>query len=312
MSNQLNIELRDLRYFETIAELCHLGQASALLHRSQPALTKCIQRIESELGAPLFERAGRGLKLTVVGKEFYLRARKVRETSERYLGDMKDFVKGSVGKVRLGCGPITADYLLPIICGLILRQAPGVALEIMVGTNYFLKEQMREGKLDIIVGVVSSDGEFISQGIIDDIVVVAASQTHPIFQRKSFALQDLLDYQWILPTRQVASRLWLDQVFQSRGLALPAPHIETNILPYLHEVIDSTHLLCFLSRLAMSHPKVRGLLREVALPETTMVRQLGISYPRGELSPACSQVISLLNTATLNELLRQQLESAAA
>ncbi len=54
----------------------------------------------------------------------------------------------------------------------------------------------------------------------------------------------------------------------------------------------------------MAHPKVRGLLRKVALPETTMVRRLGISYRRGELSPACSQVISLLNTATLSKLLR--------
>src|SRR5690606_27957562 len=94
MRNDLNIELRDLRYFEAIAEIGHLGQASTALHRSQPALTKCIQRLEKALGVALFERKGRGLALTAVGKEFYLRTKKIREANDRYLKDMKDFIAG--------------------------------------------------------------------------------------------------------------------------------------------------------------------------------------------------------------------------
>src|SRR3546814_9771780 len=82
--------------------------------------------------------------------------------------------------VRIGCGPITADYLLPIVCALALRHAPNVSLDITIGTNYELKEAIRQERLDIIVGVISSDDEFVNQGFIDDIVVVAASQSHPI------------------------------------------------------------------------------------------------------------------------------------
>ncbi|MGC4441899.1 LysR family transcriptional regulator, partial [Streptococcus suis] len=54
------MDLRDLRYFETIAELEHIGQATERLHRTQPALTSCIRRLEAECGAPLFEKSGRG------------------------------------------------------------------------------------------------------------------------------------------------------------------------------------------------------------------------------------------------------------
>lgn len=46
------MDLRDLRYFETIAELEHIGQATERLHRTQPALTSCIRRLEAECGAP--------------------------------------------------------------------------------------------------------------------------------------------------------------------------------------------------------------------------------------------------------------------
>lgn len=295
MRNELNIELRDLRYFVTIAELRHLGQASEILHRSQPALTKCVQRLESELGAALFNRMGRGLELTAVGKEFYLRARKICETNDRYLNDMKGFIIGSVGKVRVGCGPITADYLLPIICNLVLQHAPHIALEIMIGTNYFLKEQIRQDNLDLIVGVVSNDDEFVSQAFIDDIVVVAARQEHPVFDVPALSLTHLLDYHWILPTPPVASRKWLDNVFTSHQLPRPVAHIETNSLPSIHDLIGSTDLLCFLSKLTLDHPKTRGLLQEVELKETTMTRQLGITYPHGSLTPATLKLIELLN-----------------
>ncbi|MEB2399293.1 MAG: LysR family transcriptional regulator [Alcaligenaceae bacterium] len=295
MRNGLNIELRDLRYFETIAELKHLGQASEALHRTQPALTKCIHRLEEALGAPLFDRKGRGLELTAVGKEFYLRAKKIREASDRYLNDMEDFIAGSAGRVRIGCGPITADYLLPRVCALALRHAPNVSLDITIGTNYELKEAIRQERLDMIVGVISDDDEFINQGFIDDVVVVAASGKHPIFGLPSVSLEDLLDYHWILPSPPVQSRKWLDRVFAVNKLPKPTTHIEANTLPSIHDLIAGTELLCFLSRLTLDHPKTRGLLKEVELKETTMVRQLGITYPQGALTPATRRIIELLN-----------------
>ena len=61
------MDLRDLRYFETIAELQHLGRACERLHRSQPALTSSIRRLEADCGAALFEKSGRGIRLTEAG-----------------------------------------------------------------------------------------------------------------------------------------------------------------------------------------------------------------------------------------------------
>jgi DNA-binding transcriptional LysR family regulator len=55
------MDLRDLRYFEVIATHQHMGRASAQLHRTQPALTSAVRRLEEDCGMPLFERAGRGI-----------------------------------------------------------------------------------------------------------------------------------------------------------------------------------------------------------------------------------------------------------
>ena len=80
MANQL--DLRDLRYFETIAETGHLGRAAKKLFRTQPALTGCVRRLEGALGTALFERAGRGIRMTSAGTALLVRARALRVAAE--------------------------------------------------------------------------------------------------------------------------------------------------------------------------------------------------------------------------------------
>ena len=72
------MDLRDLRYFEAIAELQHVGRASAKLHRTQPALTSSVRRLEEDCGVVLFERAGRGIRLTAAGKVLLKWAQRMR------------------------------------------------------------------------------------------------------------------------------------------------------------------------------------------------------------------------------------------
>lgn len=64
----MNLNIRDLKFFYIIAEEGSLGQASERIGRSQPALSKCIQRLEDEVGTPLLARSGHGVTLTAAGK----------------------------------------------------------------------------------------------------------------------------------------------------------------------------------------------------------------------------------------------------
>ncbi len=73
-----DLDLRDLRYFETIAQTGNLAKAAELVHRSQPALTSCIRRLESALNTQLFEKSGRGIRLTSAGLALVERARAFR------------------------------------------------------------------------------------------------------------------------------------------------------------------------------------------------------------------------------------------
>ena len=102
------MDLRDLRYFETIAELQHLGRASARLHRTQPALTSSIRRLEAACGAALFEKAGRGIRLTEAGRVLLKWAQRMRFDVEDARRELASIGSGLAGHVRLGIVPTAA------------------------------------------------------------------------------------------------------------------------------------------------------------------------------------------------------------
>lgn len=291
----MELDLRDLRYFQSIAELGNLGRAAEHLGRSQPALTKCIRRLETRLDAALFERKGRGISLTPVGEMLLAQTRRLRSAADASFNEVQAFARGNAGRVRLGCGPITADNILPSICDVILR-AGGITLELKIGMNYELREQLQRGEIDILIGVIQEhdDDAYIVQPMIDDVVVVAAAETHPVFQIADLKLEDLLQFGWVLPITQVASRQWLDRAFASHGLPGPRAHIETNSIPMLPGALAASEFLYFVSHHTLARGAVQGL-REVRLEETTLRRQLGITYAKSHLVPAVSRTIDLLH-----------------
>ena len=293
----MDLHLRDLRYFETAAELGHFGQAAEQLARSQPALTKCIQRLEEAFGSPLFERDGRGVKLTPVGEMLLGRARLLRNNAEELVRQVNEFAQGHAGHVRVGSGPVAADHLLPQLCSLALEGGHKTTIGIVVGPSWELREQLREGRIDLLVGLtMDGDPTTVSYPILEDVVVVAASRTHPVFALPRVTMQTLLAYQWALPAPNIPSREWLDMAFSTQGLAAPSVQIEASSIALLPRMIARTELLSFVSRHTLELHRADGL-KEVRLKATTLRRQLGVTVrASGELSPAARRIVELLRS----------------
>lgn len=292
MADQLG--LRDLRYFETIAEQGHVGRAARKLHRTQPALTGAVRRLEATLGTALFERAGRGIRLTAAGAALQERARALRIASEDAMREIAELGKGLAGMVRIGTVPTVARFLLPPLCREFLREAPGVTFRTVIGHDDLLRGALKAGDLDVVVSFgLSADEGIASHAILEDDCVVVASKTHPVFRRKP-NLRDLLDYRWVLGGPTVATRRWLENVFHGKGLPGPAVQIETNLILLLPPLIEQNKLLSFVSR---RHLGRGSSLKEVPLRETTMRRRFAVTYRRDSyLSPAAARCVELLRT----------------
>lgn len=289
------MDLRDLTYFETIAELGHLGRAAEKLNRSQPALTKSIQRLEESFGTKLFQRDGRRIKLTPVGELLQARGKLLQQSIAQTQREVRDFASGAVGEIRLGCASTMAEYLLPELTNALLKRAPDITLKLVIGQDDMLREQLRAGHLDMIIcSQRAIEDEFTAHPILTDEAVVIASRNHPIF-KTPFQMSDLCRYRWVLPPPGVSSRIWVDEAFARQSLPLPVVQIEANSISLLPRLIAQTNLLSFIARETLEYGKNMQYLREVPLEHTTMARTICVILRReGYLSPAAHAMAQML------------------
>ena len=287
------MDFRDLKYFEVIATEGNLARAAERVHRTQPALTKCIDRLEEALGSRLFEKDGRGMRLTAAGHVLLKRTRQMALMVEETAREMRDHAEGLQGEVRIGCVPTMAEHLMPAVFEQLLAEAPGITVTLAVAMSDNLLAALADGEIDLVVGpMVDADPEFVAEQIAEDTMVVMASEDHPIFDAPC-TLADLVHYKWMLPARTVASRQWLDQTFERHGLPRPQVQIESNVLNSILPILETTSLLGFVTRFNLVAGRAR--VREVVVPETRMKRRLGLTYRKnGYLSPVAVRVADIL------------------
>lgn len=288
------MDLRDLRYFETNAELQHLGRASARLHRTQPALTSSIRRLERDCGAILFEKSGRGIQLTEAGRLLLRWARQLRFNVDDAKLELKAIGSGLVGNVRLGIVPTAAQFLLPAVARQLFEEAPQVTLRAVIGLVDALTAQLLAGELDLVVGTATStEPGSVSQVLAEDTIVVAASSEHEVFRIKP-TLRDLTRYGWVLQPPGAPTRDWLDHTFDRKGLPRPRVQVETTLILMMPALIEETRLLSFISRHHLGGRGSVSGLREVPVRGAAMRRKMVVLYrAKGFLSPAAVRLIEV-------------------
>ena len=281
---------RDLRYLVAISECGNLRLASARLNITQPALTKCIMRMEEETGTKLFQRKGRLIVPTSVGNVLIRRARTIIQSIDETQREIHDYVNGSRGHARLGVVATITEFLMPDILNDLTRSNPNVTLKLTVGMTDFLLDNLRRDELDVVISPVYESDEFDCLPIMKDQVVIVASRDHPLAGRPA-SLEELKEYKWILPQSSVGLRVWLERAFERLSLAPPQVQVEINSLPLMPKLIARTDLLSFTSRQNLTRTNGGENLVELAYPEITWERHFGIFTRKGGYIPTASQVL---------------------
>jgi LysR family hydrogen peroxide-inducible transcriptional activator len=146
-----NLTLKQLRYFEALAQHGHFGRAAEASAISQPALSMQIRELEDALGTALFERGARHVRLTSFGEEFAQRARDIL----RAVDDLGELARASrerwAGRLRLGVIPTIAPYLRPRIIGDLGRTHPGLDIHVRETVTPRLIQELTDGRLDTAI-----------------------------------------------------------------------------------------------------------------------------------------------------------------
>lgn len=168
-----NVTLKQFRYFEQLARHGHFGRAAAASGISQPALSVQIKDLEASLGAMLFERGARHVRLTSFGEEFARRVRAILLSVDE-LGDVARASHNALmGRLRIGIIPTIAPYLLPSIIGNLSLSHPGLELHVRETVTPKLIQELHDGLLDTaIVALPVSEPSLAEVALFDETFVL--------------------------------------------------------------------------------------------------------------------------------------------
>jgi LysR family transcriptional regulator, hydrogen peroxide-inducible genes activator len=147
----INVTLRQLRYFDSLARHGHFGRAAEACAISQPALSMQIKELEEALGGVLLERSARQVALTALGAELVQRVRNIL----RSVDELADFARASrdqlAGRLRVGMIPTIAPYLLPKVIENLARIHPQLDIHVRETLTRKLIQDVAEGRLDTAI-----------------------------------------------------------------------------------------------------------------------------------------------------------------
>ena len=145
----MSMTLRQLSYALALAEAGHFGRAAESCHVTQPALSQQIRQLEALCGGPLFDRLGKSVRVTPLGREFVERARRIVEQVD----GLETFIAGRHGRperpLRFGLIPTVAPYLLPDIFPALTRDLPDLGFVVSESRTDALLDGIADGSLDL-------------------------------------------------------------------------------------------------------------------------------------------------------------------
>lgn len=184
------MEVDDLKGFLAIARLRNLTEAAEVLSVSQSTLSRRLQRLEKELGQPLFERSNRAMLLNDVGEQFLVRAKQIVSIWEEASAECAD--EPEVGVVRVGAIPTVAPYLLPRMLMAFSEAFPDVTVAVVEDTTERLLEACREGAVDI--GILSDpfDATHLERAVLyQEELLLGLPAGHRLAEKKRVSAGDL-------------------------------------------------------------------------------------------------------------------------
>ena len=290
----MNISLRQLHAFCTVARLGSFTKAASALHTTQPALSVQISQLEDALGLRLFDRTTRAVAITSVGRELLPRAERTLAELSGIMDTASGMSSRNVGRVVVAALPSVASSFMPEAMATFRASHPGIEVILRDGLGGAISELLRSGEVDFgVTGEGAADAEHDFTVLGSDEMVAVTPRDHALGRVKRVTIEALLEHPLILMSRDSSVRRLVDHAFAERG-RLPTPVQEP---VYMSTAVAMVRAGLGVALLPSSASELRGADDLVShhIAHRGMRRQVGILLRRGRsLSPAAEEFAGFL------------------
>ncbi|AXS42773.1 LysR family transcriptional regulator [Breoghania sp. L-A4] len=288
--------MRHIRCFLEVAEHGSITKAAASLNTVQPALSRTLRELESELGQTLFERTGQGLILTPAGENFRRHALAGMSQIDRGIQQARGFANAPA--VNVGILPNVARTLLPPAVARLKALSPGIDMRLHSTTARQMLQHLRTGKIDFVVGRLMSLEHLTGisfEQLYSEPLLFVARRDHPITRERNLTIDDIDRQLVIIPVADTIIRRELDRFTFARGLVEFSNKIETVSFEFIRSFLASNDAVACIPMGAVRQELASGQLVQLDIHGEELMGSVGLSFVAGrELSPAAAQLADLV------------------
>src|SRR5690606_23984259 len=210
----LPMELRQLRYFTTLAEELNFTRAAESLHISQPPLSAQIAQLEDELGVKLFHRNSRKVELTEAGASFLRDVRVIQNRLKEATLRVQHIDAGLAGRIEVGLSGSHFLGPLPGLIGKLTASHPDIRVILNEMAPNDQLEALREHRIDVSISRQSIEDDLLSsRRLWPDPLLVALPPEHPLSRRTRIRLDELADERFVMLRRETST--FAERIFRA-------------------------------------------------------------------------------------------------
>lgn len=195
MRSDLNLQL--LEQFVALARTKNFTRAAEELHLSQSALSRAIQKLEDQLGQPVFERKPREVVLTEIGELLLERAKHILQLMEHTFSELSE--AGRRGRIRLGTIPTIAPYFLPGLLSSFARKHPDIAVIVQEDTTESLIKRCNHGEIELAILALPLLAKNLEvEPLFDEELLLVVPSGHPLASSKTIAIDAVEHFPFVM------------------------------------------------------------------------------------------------------------------
>lgn len=286
-------DLSLIRSFLQVAESGTISTAARRLFLTQPALSRRLQILESDLDATLFVRSRQGVQLTEEGRLVRRVGLDLVDRWERLKDGVAAISSMDVGTVRLGGGATAVSCLLPKAIAEFQLTHPGILFQVKEAGSRDVERGVLEERIELgIVTLPVSSDEVEVLPLRTDRIVLVAAKDHPLAKKSRINIQSLQGQDLVGFESPSAIRSLIDGALQEAGVRVHVV-MELRSIPAILRMVGATHCLAFVSQLGVGSDPAD--VRVLPITGLKIERHLAILRKRDRpLSPAAQKFVELL------------------
>lgn len=279
------IKFRHLQTFIEVARQKSVGKAADVLSITQPAVTRTIRELEDYLGAALFEKEGRGIRISPFGEVFLKHAGESIAAVQRGVDSIAQAKRSMGPPLRIGALPTASASLMPEAVAEFLKAGTGSRATVVTGENRWLLDALRIGELDLVVGRLAAPERMTGlhfEPLYAEDVVFVVRPGHPLLQRRNFSLGEVTNYTMLMPPVGSVIRPVVDRLLLTNGIGELTNVVETVSDSFGRAFVERYDAIWLISRGVVSSEIEAGRLATLDADTSETRGAVGLTTRAGE------------------------------